>query len=119
MSEEVNAIINNLCDRLGTSAKLLIPEIAKLRIVESVVMLAIFLVILIIGLYFLPKVWKYDHRIDEDGYQYSCDDSVWFIVPSVITFVGFIGTTIHVFELVGWFASPTTKAILEIIRMVK
>lgn len=118
MSEEVNAIINNLCDKLGTSAKLLIPELARLRIVESAVLLAIFLVILIVGLYFLPKAWKYDHR-KEDGYQYSCDDSVWFLLPCVITFVGFIGTMVHVFELAGWLASPTAKAILEIIRMVK
>lgn len=118
MSEEVNAIINNLCDKLGTSAKLLIPELARLRIVESAVLLAIFLVILIVGLYFLPKAWKYDHR-EEDGYQYSCDDSVWFLAPCVITFVGFIGTMVHVFELAGWIASPTAKAILEIVRMVK
>ena len=118
MSEEVNAIINNLCERLGTSAKLLIPELARLRIVESAVMLATFLVILIVSLYFIPKAWKYDHR-EEDGYQYSCDDSVWFLLPCVITFVGFIGMMVHVFELAGWIASPTAKAILEIVRMVK
>lgn len=118
MSEEVNAIINNLCDRLGTSAKLLIPELTKLRVVESAVMLAIFLLVLIVGLYFLPKAWKYDHR-EEDGCRYDCNDSVWFLIPSVITLVGFIGTTTYVFELVGWLTSPTAKAILEIVRMVK
>lgn len=115
MSEEINAIINNMCDRLGTSAKLLIPELARLRIVESAVMLASFLVILIVGLYFLPKAWKYDHREDKK----SCDDSVWFLLPCVITFVGFIGTMVYVFELAGWIASPTAKAILEIVRMVR
>lgn len=118
MSEEVNAIINNLCDRLGTSAKLLIPELAKLRVVESTVMLAIFLLVLVVGMYFLPKAWKYDHR-EEDGYQYDCNDSVWFLFPAAITFVGAIGTMVYVFELAGWLASPTAKAIMEIIRMVK
>ena len=115
MSEEINAIINNLCDKLGTSAKLLIPELARLRVIESVTLLVIFFIILVIGLYFLPKAWKYDHR-ERNIYQ---DDSMWFLFPSSVIIIGIFGVTSSIFSLVGWLTSPTIKAILEIIRMVK
>lgn len=115
MNEEVNAIINNLCDKLGTTAERLIPEIARLRTVESAVMLIIGLATLAVGLYFLPKAWKYDHRKSRD----YLDESIWVLIPSAIVFGGFIWTVICIHALVGWLASPKAKAVLEIIRMVK
>ena len=115
MSEEINIIVNNLCDKLGTSVKLLIPELTRLRIVESVTLLVIFLIFLIVGLYFLPRVWKYDHR-ERNIYQ---DDSMWFLFPSSIIIIGIFGTISSLFSLVGWLTSPTAKAVLEIMRMVR
>lgn len=115
MSEEINAIVNNLCDKLGTSAKLLIPELARLRVVESVTLLIIFFVILVIGLYFLPKAWKYDHREKKRWY----DDSFFTAVPACIIFIGVIGIIPSLFSLVGWLTSPTAKAVLEIIGAMR
>ena len=114
MSEEVNAIINNLCDKLGTSAKLLIPELARMRIMENAVMLIIGLAVLAVGVYFLPKAWAYDHR--EEDYL---DDSVWFLLPTSIVFIGFLWSVNLLYELVGWLASPTAKAVFEIVHLVK
>lgn len=117
MNKEVNEVINNLCDRLGTSSKVLIAELSKLRIAESIVLLTIFLAILIVSLYFLPKVWKYDHRT-EGCHTYGFDDSCWSIIPAIAVLFGFIGVTIEAFQLVGWLVSPTAKTILEIANMI-
>lgn len=115
MSEEVNAIIDNLCEKLGTSAKILIPELARLRIVESAVCLFIALIILAVGLITLPKAWRYDHREDKDRF----DDSFFVIIPAFLIFAGAIEVTAHSVSLVGWIVSPTAKVILEIVSMLQ
>lgn len=115
MSEEINAVIDKLCEKLGTSAQFLIPELAKLRIVNSALIVAFGLFITIVGVYFLPKAWRYDHREDRDSY----DESYWVILPGAITFVGFVELTTGIYGLAGWIASPTASAVLEIVNMLK
>ena len=115
MSEEINAVIEKLCEKLGTSAQFLIPELAKLRIVSSAVMVVIGLFITVVGVYFLPKAWRYDHREDKDDFDYS----FWVVAPGVITFFGFLFLTTGIYDLAGWIASPTAKAVLEIVNMLK
>ena len=112
MSEEINSIVNNLCDKLGTSAKLLIPELAKLRIAESVTVLIIFSLFLLLGAIFIKISFK---LYDED------DDTAeaLVIIGAVTMLIGAVGVAVDTCTLVGWLASPTAKAILEIIRMVK
>lgn len=107
MSEEINAIINNMCDRLGTSAKLLIPELARLMIAEAVTMLVVSLLMVIVGIICIRKSFKT-----------AFADALTFIGMGV-SIIGFILTVGGICSLVGWLASPTAKAILEIIRMVK
>lgn len=115
MSEEVNAIIDNLCEKLGTSAKFLIPELARLRITESAICLFLALIVLAVGLITLPKAWRYDHREDKDKY----DDSFFVSIPAFLIFAGTIEVTAHSVSLAGWITSPTAKAVLEIVSMLK
>ena len=110
---DVNAVIEKLCEKLGTSAQFLIPELAKLGIVNSAVMIVIGLFMAVVGIYFLPKAWRYDHR--EDGFG----DSLWAILPGTITLVGFLALTTGIYDLSGWIVSPTAKAFSEIINMLK
>ncbi len=83
MSEEVNAIINNLCDKFGTTVELLIPALARYYIVTNIVEMIIGLIVFCVAVRFIPKAWKYDHREDRD----FCDGSMWVIVPSAVAFV--------------------------------
>lgn len=115
MSEEINAVIDKLCEKLGTSAQFLIPELAKLRIVSSAVMVMIGLFVTVVGVYFLPKAWQYDHREDEDRFE----DSFWVALPGTITFAGFVFLITGIYNLAGWIASPTASAVLEIVNMLK
>ena len=117
MNKEVNEVINNLCDRLGTSSKVLIAELLKLRVAESIVLLTIFLAILVVSLYFLPRIWKYDHRT-EGCCTHDFSDSCWSIIPAIAVLFGGIGVAIQIVKLVGWIISPTAKAALEISSMI-
>lgn len=111
MSEEVNKIIDNLCEKLGTSAKLLIPELAKMHIAEAVVTIVISMAVLAICAYVVWRTWQ------------KCEDlecaMILVILPFIVAMIA-IGTfAITAVDLAGWIASPTAKATQEIIGMLR
>ena len=116
MSTEINAVINNLCNKLGTSAKLLIPELVRMHIAQGIFLSAVSAVIFIICVYFARKAWTYDHRDDKSMWE---NDSCWIIIPMVVGIGSFVWLSTAVYELIGWIASPTAMAIKEIARMIK
>lgn len=85
MSKEINEIINNLCDKLGTSAKFLIPEMAKLNIAQDVFMVIFTAIMLAICAVMTVKAWKYDHSDGRDlhGKQVTEDllNELWRELP--------------------------------------
>lgn len=113
MSKEVNEIINNLCDKLGTSAKFLIPEMAKLNIAQGVFMVILTAIMLALCAVMTVKAWKYDHS---DGRDFI-DDSCFTLIPAVIGTIMFVVFSISLYDLIGWLSSPTAMSIKEIMRM--
>ena len=113
MSKEINAVIDNLCNKLGTSAKFLIPELARMHIAQGIFSSVVSAVIFIICIYFARKAWAYDHRDDNSMWE---NDSCWIILPMVVGICSFIWLSTAVYDLI---ASPTAMAITEIARMVK
>ena len=116
MSKEMNEIVNNLCEKLGTSAKFLIPEMARMYIAQGIFLSVVSAVIFIICIYFARKAWAYDHRDNNSMWE---NDSCWIILPMVIGLCSFIWLSTAVYYLIGWLSSPTAMAIKEIARMVK
>lgn len=116
MSKEINAVINNLCDKLGTSAKFLIPELARMHIVQEIFSSVVSAILFCVCVYFARKAWVYDHRDDNSMWE---NDSCWIILPMMVGFMSFAWLTTSVYNLVGWLASPTAMAIKEIVGMVK
>ncbi len=116
MSKEINAVIDNLCSKLGTSAKFLIPELARMHIAQGIFSSVVSAVIFIICIYFARKAWAYDHK---DGNSMWQNDSYWILLPMAIGIGSFIWLSTAVYDLIGWLSSPTAMAIKEIARMVK
>lgn len=116
MSKEVNEIINNLCDKLGTSAKFLIPEMARMHIAQGAFMSILSLAVFVACIYFARAAWAYDHRGGDSMWE---NDSCWILLPMLIGLASFICLADTVCTLLGWLASPTAMAIKEIVRMVK
>lgn len=108
MSEEINAVIDKLCEKLGTTAQCLIPEMAKMGIAEAIVGIIFSVIILAVLIYLFPKTLKRDDR--------EC--SSWSIVLSVIMVADVIILWCSVCDLTGWITSPTAKAVKEIINTV-
>lgn len=115
MSKEINEIINNLCDKLGTSAKYLIPEMEKLNIAQDVFMVIFTAIMLAICGVMTVKAWKYDHSDGRDFF----DDSCFTLLPFGIGAVMFFIFSISMYDLIGWLSSPTAMAIKEIARTLR
>lgn len=114
MSKEVNAIIENLCSKLGTSARYLIPELAKKNIAEDIACIIMSLLVGLVLFKVAPKVWQYD-REHSDSY----DGTFWIIVPLIVGGITLLTFVVSVNDLVGWAASPTAKAVELITNMLK
>lgn len=110
MGADINAVIDNICEKLGTTTEFLIPELARREICTNVATLLMSLIFIIIALYFLPKAWKYD-----------CDnmDSVITVIPFLVLAGSCVFFVISVVDLAGWIASPTASSVIEIVEMVE
>lgn len=114
MSKEINEIINNLCEKLGTSAQYLIPELARKNIAEDVFQIIVSVIAFAVLGYVTPKVWRYDHSPEDQW-----DERFWIIIPVILWFGFFVVFTTATYDLVGWLASPTAKAITQLTGMLK
>lgn len=115
MSSEINMIIDNLCQRLGTSATFLIPELAKKEIAENIIAIIITVLFGCGVLVAMRMIYQHGQKEGEDMY----DMGILFIFPSIALMLdfGFFGA--FATDLAGWIASPTAKAIEQIASMIK
>lgn len=114
-SEEINAVIDNLCEKLGMTASKLLPEIARMKTAECIVTTVIITCITVLTTIFMAYSFK-------KNLAEQWDSEAWaglFIVSCIaeLFVVVIFGWTIT--DLAGWLASPTAKALFVIIDMVK
>ena len=115
MSKEINEIINNLCEKLGTSAQLLIPELAKLKTTGALYMTIICFILTCVSVWLVVKSIKAAKEDAKEDYDYEVLPWVC-TVGLLICVAGFIKFS---WELAEWLASPTGKAVLEIMEMLR
>lgn len=115
MSNEVNAIIDNLCQKLGTSATYLIPELAKKEIAETAVGLIFAVLFGMILVYLMKRIAK---RMEEEQIDIE-DGFFFFIFPGFALLIDSVVIAVFAGNLAGWIVSPTTKAIEKIAEMIK
>lgn len=112
MGEQVNVVIDHLCEKFGTQTEQLLTEIAKLKIAEFGfgVIVSVLIVIVCIGaiIYIVRK-----NKVDE----YCYGDEIM-----LIAFLGLVIALIAALAgggcLIGWMAAPRAKAILYIMEML-
>jgi len=115
LGSEINDVVNNLCEKLGTSMDRLIPELAKSETTEWFMIFIISVAVFSAGMYLLPKAWKYDND-DEREFFYN---SAVTIIPFLMMAISFTIGACSLVSLSGWLASPTAKAVLKIVGEIK
>lgn len=125
-TNDVNAIIDNICNKLGTTVEMVVPEYAKYMIASKLVTLIIGVVIAFFATTLMnmmltslkKKIAKYKEKYERDDWW----DEDW-VVPYVIggivlIFVGIVGTIILVdgLNFVPWLISPQGAFIAEVMK---
>lgn len=119
-------IINQIASKLGVAAEYIAPELARLKITEGIVGIAISIIVLALVYMAIAKTLKYlrhlsddDKRswVDKSDMQIGCMMLIGFlsIVGVFAAFAFFDGIS----ELSGWIASPTAKSIEYVMRALR
>ena len=116
MDEKINAVINNLCEKFGTTAEFLLPEITRYELVTYGFKTLVALTVFIIFLVFTKKSWK----MAVDAHD---SDSVWWGIMCVCIFVAGMILIFPLYsngtELIGWLASPYGALAHMVLKMLK
>ena len=109
-------IINNIASRLGVASEYIVPEIAHMGIAQTSFGVAILLLILIISILFL-KTQRSKESFNTDNDDYAGAALTFFAIVALP--VSSIALTFSIYDLVGWIASPTAKAIVYVVNLMQ
>lgn len=127
-ANEMNAVIDNLCNRFGTTVEHLIPEIINYLRVSDAMILIILTVCLIICLVALLLVYKdVNRRITEKNEksddQYGLLDFDGHFAACVLLLCGIVGLLItdliFAYGLILDYSVPYVRAIRYLFRFMK
>ena len=113
MMDKVSEMIEGLCEKLGTTAQYLIPEMARMNIASNIYNIVVWVVITALSVVVTVYLCK----------KYKAEDDEWFIglslIPAVLALIGFIIIAICGESLTQWIISPTAKAVMTILESLK
>lgn len=119
-------IINEIAEKLGVAAEHIIPELARMRIAQSIVGIVANVSVLVVAWLVITKAVKYIRQLDEnDRFDYSEKDDMKILctILILIVIVIMMGMAVALFngisELSGWLASPTAKSIEYVMGALK
>lgn len=112
MGEQVNVVVDHLCEKFGTQTEQLLSEIARLNIAElgfGVIVSVLIAVVCIAVIIYVFRKSKADEYYDGEGLT---------IFAFCILVLALVIACISGAYLVGWIAAPKARAILEIMKML-
>lgn len=112
MGEQVNSVIDHLCEKFGTQTEQLLTEIARIRIAElgfGVAVSLLIAVVCIAVIIYVVRKRKADESYDGEGAM---------IFAIVVLAAAVMAACVTGAYLVGWIASPRARAIIEIMSIL-
>lgn len=105
MGNEVNEVINNICDKLGILANELIPEMGKMKVAELSIGVGIgVLLLLLAGIIAMVSYKKHKRGTwDDDG------DFCMYMIMIFLIVIGFGILAVIAPQFAGWLISPKAK----------
>lgn len=111
--DKVTEIIGSLCEKLGTTAQYLIPEMAKMHVADSTFWMIAWIVIFIVALIILPFAYKAkQENYDSDTF------AILFVLNVLVILVVLVCGLCCASDLIKWTASPTAMAISTLMNKV-
>ena len=120
MGNEINEVINNICNKLGYAATEITPEMAKYMIARDTFICIMATLICAIGVLVAVKMIK---KIQKDKAEDPWSNNILegFVCGACGLLVIVAGTTLidTGADLVGWIASPKASMVEYISRLIK
>lgn len=125
-TNDVNIIIDNICNKLGTTVEMVVPEYAKYMITSKLVTLITggvitFFVAILMNMMLASlkkRIAKYREKYDSDDW-YDEDWVLPYIFGGIaLIFVGIVGTVtlINGLDIIPWIISPQGAFIAEVMK---
>lgn len=118
-ANEVNEIINNICEKIGigiNNAKEFIPALAKYKIIHSALWCVLWIVITVLCFSMIKKLIK-TYKVSDSWDRPDVAVGIGFLV--VISLVLIVTSAGYFIETVEWIASPEVKSIQYVLSMIK
>ena len=116
-SDEINNVIDNLCQKFGTAQEALIPEMARMNVTVSWINIVFFLILLSISALI---IWKFYKAYKNAKYN---DEQFFYIMASFIAFGFVIFFMWEIYDnaitIAQWNSAPTAKAIEYTLQLLK
>lgn len=120
MGEQVNAVIDNICEKLGYAASEITPEMARCMIAKDVATITASAVVVIVCIILFVALRKsYKVAIDKDPYEGGVPQFIGMATVVIVSFVFLVIAYGTVIELTGWLTSPKASMFQYVLKMVK
>ena len=113
---EINNVIDNLCQRFGTVQEELIPELARMNIVKSCIIVLAIILVLMICIFVLMKCADFLKKATDEDEIALC----MFVggLTLVLASCGVWALFSNIADIVQWMIAPTAKTIEFVLEMV-
>lgn len=117
-TNQVNSVINNLCEKIGIGIdglKDFVPMLAKHEIISCIYWLLFGAVLLVVGFLLFKKArtaYKEASSWEKDGPGFAIAGAC------LMMFVGFCSAMSSIFNIIQWCITPEAKAIVYILKMI-
>lgn len=120
MGNEVNGVINNLCEKLGYAASELTPEMAKYMIAKDTVVAVACLIFIAIGILAIYSAYKHYKKEAEDARSYDdgFSEAAIIAISAVLTLFCVVVLVCTATDLVGWIVSPKASTVQYILEAI-
>lgn len=116
-SNEINAVIDNLSQKLGVAKEMLVPEMAQMCFTRHLVNSIFCLVLLVIAGAVIYRSVKI-HGSEKSSWEAKqhAEIAILFFGGAFVGF--FIGLWLNVYEAVQWYAAPSAKTFEYILQLL-
>ena len=117
-ANEVNEIINNICEKIGIGVdglKDFVPMLARYEIINCIFWIMIGVSLLVVGFLLFKKArtaYKEASSWEKDGPGFAIVGTI------VMMFIGFCMVVSSIFDIIQWCIIPEAKTIIYILRIV-
>lgn len=118
IGEQVNEVVDNLCQKIGSTQQMLVPEMARLIIARSCVNAAFCAIMCLVCILLIVK-WIRVMKSEGCGWEEREAGTMLSIFIGVALLVFFIILWVEVSQAVQWQAAPTAKAVEYILNLVR